>query len=637
MFNGVVRRQTVILALLTIAVAAFVLLSFRFDFYQDDAYITYRYIENYLHGHGLVFNVGERVEGYTNFGWLIYLLMWAVLGAGYLMISKITGILLGAGTIFVCYLIAARDTHESRLWYALLPVGLVAANLSLAYWAQAGLETAAFVFITGLSLYLFIRRSWLLSAALVFAVLIRPEGALLAGLFIIIETILARRMPRFSLTCVATALVFSLPFVGFKLWYYHSLLPNPFYAKTGFDIAQLQAGLDYALVFIKDYPYAPIALALTPLLWKRLSDGARTLALFTLLYAVYIVLIGGDVLKVHRFFLPLIGPAAVLLSLEIMHLLSAWRPRTQMLVAAPLAVVLIVSVQVLPRAYVFRYETLEKALTDKMGYLGREMRRCDKSDFTAAVSTIGVFSYELVGHRIIDMLGLTDSTIARHPEPPLPGMESTWKERSHNTKYLLTIAPDYMVFSTGMKPSAPAERALFVYQSFLDAYRGVTWYYLPPGQISGGEIPVYHKYREPQPPFEPKYPLEFVNIYNLGINAYNRGDYAESVKYFRQAQELGGDPPYPYVIFRLSRALFKLKQWDEGEKLLNESVELDSAVAEAHEDLYLYEYVVGNWDKARIHRAWMQKLIPWQVARYDSTAIARLNYIQQNKDRLKKQ
>nr|MBC8422663.1 hypothetical protein [bacterium] len=34
---------------------------------QEDAFISFRYAANLLDGHGLVFNPGERVEGYTNF------------------------------------------------------------------------------------------------------------------------------------------------------------------------------------------------------------------------------------------------------------------------------------------------------------------------------------------------------------------------------------------------------------------------------------------------------------------------------------------------------------------------------------------------------------------------------------------
>ena len=36
---------------------------------QDDAYISFRYARNLVEGDGLVFNPGDRVEGYTNFLW----------------------------------------------------------------------------------------------------------------------------------------------------------------------------------------------------------------------------------------------------------------------------------------------------------------------------------------------------------------------------------------------------------------------------------------------------------------------------------------------------------------------------------------------------------------------------------------
>ena len=36
----------------------------------DDSLISIRYAENLAQGNGVVFNLGERVEGYTNFLWL---------------------------------------------------------------------------------------------------------------------------------------------------------------------------------------------------------------------------------------------------------------------------------------------------------------------------------------------------------------------------------------------------------------------------------------------------------------------------------------------------------------------------------------------------------------------------------------
>ena len=42
-------------------------------FLTDDAFISFRYVRNLLEGHGLVFNPGEYVEGYTNFLWILEL------------------------------------------------------------------------------------------------------------------------------------------------------------------------------------------------------------------------------------------------------------------------------------------------------------------------------------------------------------------------------------------------------------------------------------------------------------------------------------------------------------------------------------------------------------------------------------
>src|SRR5437762_4060818 len=40
-------------------------------FTVDDAYISYRYARNFARGLGLVYNPGERIEGYTNFLWTL--------------------------------------------------------------------------------------------------------------------------------------------------------------------------------------------------------------------------------------------------------------------------------------------------------------------------------------------------------------------------------------------------------------------------------------------------------------------------------------------------------------------------------------------------------------------------------------
>src|SRR5262249_51597579 len=46
----------------------------------DDAFISYRYAANLAHGFGPVFNPGERVEGYSNFLWVVMMALLIRLG-----------------------------------------------------------------------------------------------------------------------------------------------------------------------------------------------------------------------------------------------------------------------------------------------------------------------------------------------------------------------------------------------------------------------------------------------------------------------------------------------------------------------------------------------------------------------------
>jgi hypothetical protein len=166
-----------------------------------------------------------------------------MLGAGYVVVSKITGFILGAAVIVVAFLIARLVFDERHGWFTAGVAFIVGINQSLAYWSPAGLETAAFALCAVLSLYFYLSRNWLLICTLLWAVLLRPEGAMLTGMLIIIEFIQDRKLPSFTLISAGVAFVLSLPYVFFKLTYYGSVLPNPFYAKTSFDLAQLTNGL----------------------------------------------------------------------------------------------------------------------------------------------------------------------------------------------------------------------------------------------------------------------------------------------------------------------------------------------------------------------------------------------------------
>ena len=51
--------------------AILVVHAFWYDFVSDDAFIVARYARNIAEGHGRVYNIGDRVEGYTSVLWLL--------------------------------------------------------------------------------------------------------------------------------------------------------------------------------------------------------------------------------------------------------------------------------------------------------------------------------------------------------------------------------------------------------------------------------------------------------------------------------------------------------------------------------------------------------------------------------------
>jgi len=247
------KRTCHIALYLAPALIIYLALAAQLNFVQDDAYISYRYVANYLNGDGLVYNIGEQVEGITNFGWVIVMSLAGSLGFDYVLVSRLLGFACGGVLLWTTLLIAREIQGEGYRWTAVPAVYIVAVNLSLAYWAAAGLETACFACLAMLALYLFLKRSRLLAAVLVLAVWMRPEGALLAILFVVIEAVLERRFPRYAFRHGLLAFILSLPYVVFKIAYYGSILPNPFYAKTGFDVGQLMHGLQYTGMFLADY------------------------------------------------------------------------------------------------------------------------------------------------------------------------------------------------------------------------------------------------------------------------------------------------------------------------------------------------------------------------------------------------
>ncbi|MHC5071192.1 MAG: hypothetical protein ACYTGO_11980, partial [Planctomycetota bacterium] len=141
----------------------------------DDAFISFRYAKNLVDGHGLVFNAGERVEGYTNFLWTMLVAAGMTAGVDPVVFGHVVGILFHLATI----VLLLRSTAVA------VPVAAVALALHhhSAEFASCGLETAMFTFLVTVGLMRLIAATAakdhvLASLALVLATMTRPDGVL---------------------------------------------------------------------------------------------------------------------------------------------------------------------------------------------------------------------------------------------------------------------------------------------------------------------------------------------------------------------------------------------------------------------------------------------------------------------------
>jgi len=184
----------------------------------------------------------------------------------------------------------------------------------------------------------------------------------------------------------------------------------------------------------------------------------------------------------------------------------------------------------LPQSYLDLTATYERGLVAKMENLGRLFVQYDYAK-SFATSTIGAFSYYVGDRRVIDMLGLTEPAIAKNPEN-IKDIISTWNEKHFNARYVLTQKPEVILFSTELKPSSPAERALFLYSEFRRNYRLEFLFSNPQLSI------FYRKFKDYSGVSGPDQPARFVNLLNEGLN-FTKVDNGKAARMLYEAISTG--------------------------------------------------------------------------------------------------
>ncbi len=301
------RRTRLMAALMLVVVVALFASGVKEGlFLCDDAFISFRYAHHFAEGNGLVWNVGERVEGYSNFLWVLLLGLSMKLGAQPEIASIALGILSGTLLLGAVFAFSARRSAQRQLltWF---PALALAASPSFTAWCTGGLETMfyALLIFTAIASLLQAQeaaagdRRWLLVSSLLFALanLTRPDAPLFAGLaalFVFGEKLWRdRRLPW------RAALTWGLPYAAivgshylWRYFYYGYWFPNTYYAKV--NKPWWDQGFSYLDLFADGYGiYYLLPLILLPLVWRPRLDSAL-LATVIAAWSLYVAKIGGD-------------------------------------------------------------------------------------------------------------------------------------------------------------------------------------------------------------------------------------------------------------------------------------------------------------------------------------------------------
>jgi len=204
------------------ALALFTRLDFarRLHFAAEDAYITFRYAQNWAHGLGPVYNAGQRVMGFSSPLWTAWLAVGALLNVAPLTWARVWGVGFDLGALVLMTALLAREASRASAWafavfFAAFP--LFAAN------AVLGMETSLLVFLLAATATALAdgRATWL-GVGLAALALTRPEGFAVA---LVVAVFAPPRARWIALGLVAAAL---LALFG----YFGSAIPQSVTAKA---------------------------------------------------------------------------------------------------------------------------------------------------------------------------------------------------------------------------------------------------------------------------------------------------------------------------------------------------------------------------------------------------------------------
>ena len=466
--------------------AAFIVQARAWAFLCDDAYISFRYAEH-LGQYGMpVFNVvdpPERVEGYTNFAWVVLLALGSAVGIAPPTLAPVLTVASSLAMLGLSVLLL-RALHEDAEIRPLHfgPAMLLVAMPEAMVWSGSGLETS-FAAAVVLGAMLAWARGRLVTAGALAALagLTRPDALLPIAAFgvgwllarvardrrVAIEAVPWRRL---GLALVA----FAGPLLIHLLWrhaYYGAWAPNTWPIKAHGMLLRDTYGRAYVEAWVEHvhlWWLVPLALMLRPRHAVLVLPAAAVVG-----YGWYV---GGDFMAYARFYLVATACLATLVAWLLADLAAWLRPRL-----GPRAPMVVLGVLVVAAGLLGREARARHAHDVEQGgkWLDGKWEGTEAMDRFARVGlaagtwmhahlppdtwiTVGAAGAVPYGAKLptIDAYGLVDPIIATLPEAgPYTGKGARpGHQLQAPRKYILSRDPDLLCHVGYRGPRAPSER-----------------------------------------------------------------------------------------------------------------------------------------------------------------------------------
>lgn len=389
----------------------------RYWWLHDDAMISMRYAHNFAEGNGLVWNIGEHVEGYSNFLWTIFMAfvhLFPIPISKTSLIVLLTNLLLSMATIpIICRFVSTLGGRSLATTATIIGFAL---NRNIMIWATYGMETALLTLLFLLALYRVIRESqanqqkFLTYQLIAIISLVRADAAILSALLYVLALSLNKNKKR-VLTYSFLSSILPLTHEAFRICYYGDILPNTAYLKTMGWNGRFYAGAEYSFKFISQYAIMIIFAIVGSLVAKKRISYFILGGLF--LYLSYVTSIGGDAFANFRFIIPII-PA--LMAIAFVGIESFTLRRTVRFLLCLLCIITMPLISLKDTAVSFLPYREGRPLTGDEGNIEIALLLRQNTHTASKVAGFWAGSVFYFSERYgIDLLGKNDRYIARLP------------------------------------------------------------------------------------------------------------------------------------------------------------------------------------------------------------------------------